>query len=195
MSLSNLKRRLVSTLGNIQIWPSPPFITFSPTSYKLSGRASRIFSDTVLPGDVILRRYDRYLTSLMVPGFYSHVGIAVSKTRVVHAIGGEGVIEEDLLQFLRTDHACILRPRTGADVKKYAIKYAVSNLGLPYDILFYSKDSSALYCTELITKSYRSIVPKEVLNKDRVPPDDLLELQIFEKVLSTDDISQESKKA
>jgi len=187
MSLSKFKRQIVSFLGNIQIWPAPPFLSFSSTSYKLSGRMLRVFSDTIEPGDVVLRRYDRYLTSLLIPGYYSHVGLAVSKTKVVHAIGGKGVIEEDILQFLRTDHACILRPKASQQTKYKAAAFAIDKLGMPYDILFSAKSEDVLYCTELILRSYGTIIPVDISCNDRVRPDDLFHLPCFTPILSPSD--------
>jgi uncharacterized protein YycO len=187
MSLSRLKRQIVSAIGNIQIWPTPPFLSFSSTSYKFSGRLMRAYSDTIETGDVILRRYDRYLTSRLVPGYYSHAGIAVSKTKVIHAIGGEGVIEEDLLQFLRTDHACLLRPLANqAEIRK-AAGFAISKLGTPYDLRFSSESDEAIYCTELILRAYEHVLPSNIPCKDKVPPDDLFYLPHFTPILSPSD--------
>ena len=186
MSLSKLKRQIVSAIGNIQIWPTPPFLSFSSTSYKLSGRLMRVYSDTVETGDVILRRYDRYLTSRLVPGYYSHVGIAVSKTKVIHAIGGKGVIEEDLLQFLRTDHACLLRPVATSEEIHKAIKFAISKLGTPYDLRFSTESDEALYCTELILKAYERSLPSNNC-KHTTPPDELFYAPYFTPIICPTD--------
>lgn len=63
------------------------------------------------PGDVILRGFDNYLDGYFIddPHGYSHGAIYVGKEKIIHAVV-EGVSEINVLDFMRCDRICILRP-------------------------------------------------------------------------------------
>lgn len=175
-------------LGSIQIWKWPPFITFGSTAYGVRGDAQRTVLDTIQSGDLVLRRYNHYITSLAIPGYYSHVGIARTKTKIIHALH-RGVVEEDILTFSRTDHLLILRPRDQS-TRSRAVGRAVAVLGRPYDFKFDTVNKAALYCTEVALYCYSELVPDRTEMKPRVEPDALLELEAFEVIFD----SREDKK-
>ncbi|MCJ8344569.1 hypothetical protein MJH12_03440 [bacterium] len=72
----------------------------------------------------------------------------------------DGVILESIYSFMHADHFTILRPRNSSSRdRKTAVKKAYSYLGLEYDFNFDYESNDALYCTELIGKSWENIIP------------------------------------
>jgi uncharacterized protein YycO len=181
--LGAITKFFATTLDSVQIWATPPFITFGSTAYGVKGSEARAILNQVLPGDLIFRRYSHYVTSLAIPGFFSHIGVATDTSRVVHAVH-RGVVDEDILTYLRTDYILILRPNSDAHVPM-AIERAKSMLGRPYDFNFNTQDKNALYCTELAMHCYSAIVPDRKEMKPRVEPDELLELDTFTTIFDS----------
>lgn len=105
------------------------------------------------PGDILLRRFEGYIDKWFIPGWWNHAGVYIGgdKEQVVHAIS-DGVMQEDVLNFMRTDHLIVLR------YKKYTPKYAAkvvsratSVVGKPYDFDFDFDKTNRFSCTELAT--------------------------------------------
>ena len=132
----------------------------------------RILS-TIRSGDVILTRWDKYVTSMAVPGFWSHCGLVTSKKKVIHA-ALDGVRESHILDFLRVDHVMVLRPGSGMFSKK-AVARARMLVGKDYDYLFDGLDDKAIYCFELIHDCYPRIEAKK-----RILAEDIIETDGFE---------------
>jgi len=109
---------------------------------------------------------------------YSHVGIVTEAPstihhsrnhwRIVHASPGGGsglpdadarVREEPLEEFLADPHvkeAHLWRWKGDAHIACAAARWAEKQVGLPFDRDFRFETDSALYCTELVWKAFRS---------------------------------------
>lgn len=147
--------QLLTIIGNVKIYKTPCFAIYNPEEYDYSIRGNQIrqICNLVKPGDIVLRGYNHYLDSLLIPGKYSHAGIYVGEHTVVHAIA-EGVKEIDIIDFLLADRACILRPNSE---QGNAVQYVKEHTGSKYDFKFNSSDSSEFYCFELAAKAYSNL--------------------------------------
>jgi hypothetical protein len=133
------------------------------------------------PGDVLLTRTERNLTSALLPGFWVHtvvylgraedlerMGIAdypiirrhwadvLSGARygcVVHAISPR-VIICPLEAILKVDHLVVLRPRFEDAERAHAILESLRHVGKPYDWEFDFSQSHRIVCTGVIYRSY-----------------------------------------
>jgi uncharacterized protein YycO len=107
--------------------------------------------NTIKPGDILLRGYDKYLDSKFIPDEkgYSHAGIYIGKNQVVHAIAPY-VEKCHIIDFCQADRIMLLSPESG---QVTAIATAVGKIGLPYDF-DYKTDRGKLYCFELIATCY-----------------------------------------
>ncbi len=169
--LYNLQKKVFTFLGDIKVfgWKHPMWFGINAHGYKLKGVVYRTLRDLFKPGDIILRRFDGYLSSYMIPGLWKHAGLFIGddgkkKEQVVHAVS-EGVIQEDILNFMRTDHMLILRLTEDEDgsATAKAIQTAKSIVGSPYDFGFDFTDTNRFSCTELVAYCY----PEIVLGKKR----------------------------
>jgi len=161
-------KMVIKVADRMQVFPTPPFVCFCSLAPKTKGEELDHLMSLIKAGDVILTRWDRYVTSKAVPGFWSHCGIVSTKKKVIHA-ALEGVVEHHILDFLRVDQVMVLRlegDETTAKHKK-AIKNARAMIGKDYDFIFDGKDSKAVYCFELVARSYPQIeAKKRILAKD-----------------------------
>ena len=60
---------LVKFTGDCYLHPKPLFITYKPHHHKVSGTEVREILNTMKPGDILLRRYDGYLNTILTPGY------------------------------------------------------------------------------------------------------------------------------
>ena len=118
--------------------------------------------------------------NMCVPGYWTHTGVYVGNDKVVHSTLSEGVIEEDILQFLQCDGIAVLRAPIEIihDVMIEVPQDAKSLVGKPYDFCFETFNDSAFYCTEVIKYIFRrypeiTIKPNEKSWNDSIPPSDL----------------------
>lgn len=153
-----IQKALFTFIGNIRWhgWLHPFWITINAQSFQLKGKHYREVEQLIKPGDIVIRRFEGYLDKILIPGWYNHAGIYVGKIdnkdhRIVHAIS-DGVVVEDLIDFMRTDHMIILR--APAKIKETAIKRAKGAIGSEYDFAFKFNDSLRFSCTELIHYCY-----------------------------------------
>ena len=148
----------------------------NPPAYRFSGDElyiciQKLFSNDFKPGDIFLRRYDSYLDTKFIPGEMNHAGIYVGKEdgkhQVIHALS-QGVIKENAINFLRTDHFAVFRPNVNRHIRKKAAITAYEYLGRPYDFDFKFTDDSRLACTELVGACYDEFKDVYTFNfKDR----------------------------
>lgn len=181
--LYRLQRKLFTFLGDIKVfgWTHPMWFGINAHGYKLKGTIYRKISKVIQPGDIVLRRFDGYLSSYMIPGFWNHAGLYIGDDgkkpeQVVHAVS-EGVIQEDFLNFMRTDHMLILRAPAGRKGKNIAsaINRAKSVVGAPYDFGFDFTDTHRFSCTELVAYCYPGVVQgKKRFGKEMIVADDFL---------------------
>jgi uncharacterized protein YycO len=187
-----LVRSLNNIFTSLQFFPFPFFILWGTTTYKVKGHHQRKILNNLQVGDVIMRRYDRYVTAWFIPGYWKHVGIYVGDNKIVHAMT-RGVIEEDILTYLRADQIAILRVKKEHQKKaKQEIgEKAKSYIGRSYDFDFNTVCNDALYCSELIKECYKDypdlefkVKEKGLFSKGAIPPDYLMNAG-FEVIYST----------
>jgi uncharacterized protein YycO len=105
--------------------------------------------DLIVPGDVICRKYVYYLDSILIPGEFSHSGIVIDSTKMVHSIA-EGVQYINPIDFIKdTDGFIICRPdyKTKEDTI-LSLNRAIWHINnhTQYDFTF--NDPSKYYCHE-----------------------------------------------
>lgn len=148
-TLYKIKAKLLTVFGDLKYFKTPPSIVYQPTTFKIKGSDTRRIMNLIQEGDIILRGYDCYLDSLFIPGKFSHTGIYIGEGKMIHSIA-EGVSEIDIIDFLRCDRFCVLRP-TG--YQESAIARLRKWIGTPYDFNFESWNT-AYYCHELGAMAY-----------------------------------------
>ena len=175
MNWYSIKRKILTFIGDIK-WSGilhPFWFTINAKGYQLKGSCYREICPLIEPGDILLRRFEGYIDKWLVPGYWNHSGLYVGNEQVVHAIS-EGVVEEDILDFMRTDHLIILR-HSNSDSIFLALDRVKSIVGSPYDFDFDFKKTNRFSCTELIYYCYPDITrPKNsLLGKKVIIPDDI----------------------
>lgn len=153
-----LKKKILTIFGDIKVFKYPMFLIYQPSTFKIKGKHTREAMNVLQPGDIILRGYREYLDGMFIPGAYSHTGIFIGGNIVCHAVA-EGVSKIDVIDFLRCDRFCILRPKSG---QKEAIARVVSWLGKPYDFSFEEEDDR-FYCHELGAHAYKELNIQKVV--------------------------------
>lgn len=172
--------RIASWLANISIYKFPFFVMFGDVHYKIKSDSIREIISVLKPGDVLLRRYDHYLSSLLVPGYWSHVALYVGDDQVIHAVGA-GVVKEDILMFFRCDDVCVLRCDDQALVKEAVfVAYEQLAAGVGYDYAFDLNCSKKFYCSEFVSYCYNRPKFNDFKGKYLLP-DDFLN-SIFNKI-------------
>ena len=182
-----IKHGFLNILGDIKVYPFPMFIVYDPTTFAVKGYHTRQAMDIIEPGCILLRRYSCYADGFFIPGKFSHSAIYVGDGKVIHAIA-EGVEEIDIIDFLRCDGFCILRPRD-AEMAEKAVARAKDEMGTPYDFDF-ADGAQAFYCHELTATCFTEygIQKKDVRIlgikvKPRYTCDSFLTNGNFEKIL------------
>jgi hypothetical protein len=138
------------------------------------------------PGDLLLTRTERNLTSALCPGFWVHVALYLGHPEdlyqmgitdqpivrrhweeicsgarygsVVHAISPRVVICP-LETVLDVDHVAVLRPRVEDAIRVHAILESLRHMGKPYDFEFDFDQSQRIVCTGLVYRSYHGRGP------------------------------------
>jgi uncharacterized protein YycO len=166
----DLPKWLINLTGDISFSKYPMWLQYKPSQHKMKGGEVQQILSVIEPGDILLRRHDNYLNTMFTPGFWGHCGLVVSKDLTIHSIG-DGVIQESMLDFCRTDSVCVLRLKNITKEKaNNAITRARSLLGQEYDFQFESGNTK-YYCTELVDTCYGNIFA------------DFYEKQISKKIL------------
>ena len=179
---------LIKFTGDFYIHKHPFFGVYKPSHHKVKGDEVRNILDTLLPGDILLRRYDGYLNTLFTPGFWGHAAIAIDNTFIIHSVS-KGVVKEDILEFSRTDSLCILRLNY-MNYSSYihtAIDRAndLANRRIAYDYDFDSKNDK-FYCTEMVDYCYGGIFKDEyvdVLTNRVLTPDHIYDSEHTKTIL------------
>ncbi|MCK9439345.1 MAG: YiiX/YebB-like N1pC/P60 family cysteine hydrolase [Candidatus Caldatribacteriota bacterium] len=177
MNWYRIKSAIISWFADIRFYKGG-LIVWGESSYKVKGPHMRKVLKSLQPGDVLLRRYSNYLGSVLIKGFWSHAAIYVGYNTVIHAVG-EGIIEEDILTFMRCDSIEILR-HPNLDIINNAIDKAIKMAGknLEYDFNFTSGNDK-YYCTEFVDECYNNCVSKFIKFKI-IFPDDFEKCKEFE---------------
>lgn len=165
-----LARLIIKLFGDVQFFGWAPFwcILWGNTHYKVRGEEMRVIISKLRKGDILLCRFDRYVSSWFIPGWWTHVALYVGDGRVIHAMT-KGVVKDDILTFLRTDHVAILRLPVSDAVKENAADLSGDLLGKKYDFLFDTSNAQAVYCSELVKFCYPGILDE--LGSGTIKPD------------------------
>jgi len=168
-----IKKFIINFFGSIVLYPRPMFVMFyGSVHYKFKGDNLREVLDMIEPGDILLRTYDNYLSSMVIPGYWSHAGLYVGDDKVIH-VGGDGIIEEDILTFTRCDDIALLRIDDDERINSAIAKaYDFLAQGIKYDYDFSKNNGKKMYCTEFTDECYGGI--SYVSSKGIIDPDDLL---------------------
>ncbi|ADV65541.1 YiiX/YebB-like N1pC/P60 family cysteine hydrolase [Desulfurococcus mucosus] len=133
--------------------------------YKSEGVYTHPYPSGIRPGDIVIG-HSPDLTSKLIPGYWSHVGMVVwfDSARgdwiVVESLPDGGVQLNPLKSFLsRYDTVAVLRVATTDYIRSRAVAFALSQLGKPYDWGLYTKQvyGSSYYCSELVWASYKAV--------------------------------------
>lgn len=148
----SLKKKILTIFGDIEFHRYPLFFIYNPKHYKIKGEDFQAVSTKIQPYDVLLRRFDRYIDNGFIPGFWNHAAIYTPQRKILHAIA-EGVVEESLFDFMKTDHVCVLRPKF--KFSRTAVQETLDKIkGAEYDFSFDFKNGDRLSCTEVIKTVY-----------------------------------------
>lgn len=180
--LYKIQKSLFRFIGDIK-WGGithPFWFTVNAMGYRLKGEHYRTVINLIQPGDILIRRFEGYIDKWFIPGWWNHCGIYVGEVdgkpeQIIHAVS-EGVIQEDFLNFMRTDHMMMLRlkdPDQNPERIKQSIQIATSIVGKPYDFGFDFKHSNRFSCTELVAYCYPGIIrTTKRLGKQTIIADD-----------------------
>lgn len=157
-----IQKALFRFIGDIR-WHGflhPLWFTINGKTFQLKGKHYRIVEQLIRPGDVLIRRFEGYVDKVLIPGWWNHAGIYVGKIgdqdhKVIHAIS-DGVMVDDLIDFMRTDHMIVLR--APEECREKAIKRAKAAIGKDYDFAFRFNDTLRFSCTELISHCYIGLI-------------------------------------
>jgi uncharacterized protein YycO len=144
---------VIKFTGDVYLSRKPMFLLYKPTLHLVTGDEIRTLLYVVSPGDILLRRWNGYLNTILTGGSYAHAGLYVGNNTVIHATS-HGVTEEDILDFCRADSICVLEVKSGNP--RNAIDKAKELLGTDYDYDFKSANKRS-YCTELTDVCYNGV--------------------------------------
>jgi hypothetical protein len=177
-----LQKVLFRFIGDIR-WSGflhPFWFTLNSVSFRLKGKHYRAVEALIQPGDILIRRFEGYVDKWLIPGWWNHGGIYIGTLdnknhQVIHAIS-EGVIVDDLIDFMRTDHMVVLR--APARMRGKAIERAKNIIGSDYDFAFDFDNSLRFSCTELVSWCYANssweLTGKKRFGRDTVIADDIV---------------------
>lgn len=182
----NIKAKVVDFFADIRFYWCG-IILFGDSHYKIKGPHMRHILDIIQPGDVLLRRYDHYLGSVVIKGFWSHAAFYAGEDNVIHMLG-KGITKEDILTFMRTDHVAVLRPKDPTLIPQ-AIELANQQLGkglinngprnIQYDYDFDTDKPDKQYCTEFVNYIFGRPIDKKVITPDDVLVSDFFNIISF----------------
>lgn len=185
--LKKIKDCFLNILGDIKVYRFPMFIVYDPTTYLIKGYHTRQAMDIIEPGCILCRKYVNYADGFFIPGKFSHSAIYVGDGKVIHAVA-EGVETIDIIDFLRCDGFCILKPRDDEMAEK-AVARAKNEIGKPYDFDF-ADGAKAFYCHELTATCFKEYnIEKQDVRilgikvKPRYTCDSFLTNENFENIL------------
>ena len=169
-----IQKAIFKFLGDIR-WHGithPFWITINAKTFQIKGHHCREVEELAQPGDILIRRFEGYLDKFLIPGWFNHAGLYTGEYQVVHAIS-DGVVVEDLLDFMRTDHIVVLRPPN--HLKTQAISKAIKAVGNEYDFNFDFNNTVRFSCTELIGYCYSDLIkPIKRFGRATIIADDIV---------------------
>jgi hypothetical protein len=176
----NVKKAVVAWGADIRFY-NGGLILWGSSYYNIKGSDMRKVLDTVKPGDIFLRKYDHYLGSVMIKGFWSHAAVFVGDNTVIHMLA-HGITSEDILTFLRCDHIMILRAKDSHMASRICARAKeLASREIEYDYDFDSTDTGKLYCTEFVDVCADGVI-RACTKGDIILPDDFLKCSSLEKI-------------
>jgi hypothetical protein len=133
------------------------------------------------PGDVLLVRAEKKLTTALLPGFWAHAAVYLGRGGEWDELRIEAGVEDDdvgggreeasrfgvvveaiapqvrinsLAHCLQGDHVLVLRPELEAGELRAALVEALAHLGKPYDFEFDFTLSTRVVCTGLVYRAF-----------------------------------------
>ncbi len=192
-----IQKSLFRFIGDIK-WHGilhPFWFTINAKTFQLKGKHYRDLSNVVQPGDIIIRRFEGYVDKWLIPGWFNHAGIYIGEIdgknhKIIHAIS-DGVVVDDLIDFMRTDHMIVLRAPEG--LQEEAIKRAKAAMGSDYDFAFDFSEKLRFSCTELVSHCYPGrIKGKKRFGRMTVVADDIVNAQKLKVVWDSRERKAES---
>ncbi len=189
-----IQKTLFRFIGDIR-WHGllhPFWITINAKTFRLKGRHYREVEQLIQPGDILIRRFEGYVDKIFIPGFWNHAGIYVGEIdgkthKIVHAIS-DGVVVEDLIDFMRTDHVIVLR--APEELREEAINRTKNAIGSEYDFAFDFKETLRFSCTELVDYCYPEIIKgKKRFGRMTIVADDIVNTSDFKIIWTSIGIS------
>lgn len=171
-----------------------PYIRFTTYYTTLSGKKYHEMYEQLKPGDVILTTDKKKLTSLLIPGEFSHAAFCVSldKKWETSEMTHEDYRKSCFFDVCKeSDRVVILRPNLSSKSILSAIIKCKSFQNTKYDVNFYL-GVKALYCSELI---YQSFEKNELgvdlsdlvgLGRNYISPDGLYNATNLDVVIDSD---------
>ena len=144
------KSKILTIFSHLKVNKNPMWLQYSPQDYLVKGEHVLEIMKLIKPGDILGKNYQDYLDNKFIPGNYKHSGIYIGHNLVIHAVC-QGVQVINLIDFLRCDGICVLRPKKGS---RLAIKKVKQWLGKPFDFDFVSGNDK-FYCHELLANAYQ----------------------------------------
>ena len=181
--LNKIRSALLKMLFPLFVWIGDKHMPF--TRKKITGKHYYALRDQITPGSIILTRTQGELTTILIPGYWTHaaiyVGIVDGVETVVEAVGS-GVRKVDLVSFLtsKDDIAVMVPCFCGNDVMQLAAKSCLAQVGKDYDYEFDWEmgNQKAFYCAELPYWGYLQNLHdmpfelKDTLGEPTIKPDD-----------------------
>ena len=174
-----LKKWIFRFIGDVK-WAGvlhPFWFVINATTFRLKGKHYRDLNEIIRPGDIIIRRFEGYVDKFLIPGWWNHAGMYVGEVdgknhKVVHAIS-DGVVVDDLIDFMRTDHMIVLRAEDWR--REDAIKRAKDAVGSDYDFAFNFNETLRFSCTELVSHCFPEVIKgKKRFGRYTVVADDIV---------------------
>ena len=147
------KKIVLQFISKIRFYKWPLWLIYIPKEYNLTGKDYRKINNVIKPGDILLRKYDTFIDSYLIPGKWDHVAVYLGRQVVVHAVS-TGVEYIDLIDFCRCDQLLILRPKVNINKIKSLVRRAASLIGKEYDTEFNFGNYKKFVCTELVYYLY-----------------------------------------
>jgi len=184
----SIKKKMLSWMSTVKISPYPFFIILGgKTDYSINGSHIRLIMKNLQPGDILLSKKNVFLTSLGIPGYWSHVGLYVGNNKVIH-VDGDGLHNCDILDFTDADNIAIYRLQSSIENKQKIINLALEKAqklttkDIEYDYDFDLSSDKKFFCTELVYHCYFPYV--QLLLDEYGLPDYITIQKNFQEILT-----------
>jgi hypothetical protein len=122
--------------------------------YCCSGETAALFRTRLQPGMVILTHKKYELSSVFIPGYWTHSALVLSSGSILEAVGNGVCVKTTDAFFAEIDDFIVLKPKfcKKSDLK-HIWRQATNFIGLPYSFDF-SNTSEKVYCSGLICQVF-----------------------------------------